>query len=56
MAVDGGGSLGALRAAECAHFGMIGVGEIFTRYMSGDLVDDCAVAQLHGRPSSTTCP
>jgi hypothetical protein len=26
---------------------MIGVGEIFGRYMSGDLVDDSAVAQLH---------
>ena len=47
VAVYGGGSLGALRAAECAHFGMIGVGEIFARYMSGDLVDDSAVAQLH---------
>jgi hypothetical protein len=48
VAVYGGGSLGALRAAECAHFGMIGVGEIFARYVSGDLVDDAAVAQLHG--------
>jgi len=47
VAVYGGGSLGALRAAECALFGMIGVGEIFARYMSGDLVDDSAVAQLH---------
>jgi len=47
VAVYGGGSLGALRAAECAHFGMIGVGEIFARYMRGDLVDDSAVAQLH---------
>jgi hypothetical protein len=47
VAVFGGGSLGALRAAECAHFGMIGVGEIFARYMNGDLVDDAAVAQLH---------
>ena len=47
VAVYGGGSLGALRAVECAPFGMIGVGEIFARYMSGDLVDDSAVAQLH---------
>ena len=47
VAVYGGGSLGALRAAECAHFGMIGVGEIFARYVSGELVDDSAVAQLH---------
>ena len=47
VAVYGGGSLGALRAAECVRFGMIGVGEIFARYMSGDLIDDSAVAQLH---------
>ena len=47
VAVYGGGSLGALRAAECANFGMIGVGEVFARYMSGELVDDSAVAQLH---------
>ena len=47
VAVYGGGSLGALRAAECAHFGMVGVGQVFARYMSGDLVDDSAVAQLH---------
>ena len=47
VTVYGGASLGALRAAECAHFGMIGVGEIFARYVSGDLVDDSAVAQLH---------
>jgi hypothetical protein len=47
VAVYGGGSLGALRAVECAPFGMIGVGEIFARYVSGDLVDDSAVAQLH---------
>jgi hypothetical protein len=47
VVVYGGGSLGALRAAECAHFGMVGVGDIFARYMSGDLVDDSAVAQLH---------
>jgi hypothetical protein len=47
VTVYGGASLGALRAAECTHFGMIGVGEIFARYVSGDLVDDSAVAQLH---------
>jgi hypothetical protein len=47
VAVLGGGSLGALRAAECASFGMIGVGAIFERYVSGALVDDSDVAQLH---------
>jgi hypothetical protein len=48
VAVFGGASLGALRAAECAHFGMIGVGAIYQRYANGELVDDSAVAQLHG--------
>jgi hypothetical protein len=47
VSVLGGGSLGALRAAECAAFGMIGVGEIFSRYARGELVDDSDVAQLH---------
>jgi hypothetical protein len=47
VAVFGGASLGALRAAECAAFGMIGIGEIFERYASGQLVDDSDVAQLH---------
>ncbi len=45
--VLGAASMGALRAAECAAFGMEGIGMIFARYASGDLVDDDAVAQLH---------
>jgi hypothetical protein len=48
VCVFGAGSLGALRAAECAAFGMIGVGAIFERYVSGAMVDDSDVAQLHG--------
>jgi len=48
VAVLGGASLGALRAMECAPFGMIGVGAIFARYASGELVDDSDVAQSHG--------
>lgn len=48
VTVLGAGSLGALRAAECAAFGMIGLGRIFERYMSGELVDDADVAQIHG--------
>ena len=43
----GGASIGALRAAECAAFGMIGVGEIFESYLSGARVDNSDVAQLH---------
>ena len=46
--VFGAASMGALRAAECAPFGMIGVGTIFAAYASGELVDDDAVAQVHG--------
>jgi hypothetical protein len=45
--VLGAGSLGALRAAECAVFGMIGIGAIFERLVSGEMVDDSEVAQLH---------
>ena len=47
VAVYGAASLGALRAVECAPFGMVGVGQIFARYRSGDLIDDGDVAQLH---------
>lgn len=45
--VFGAASMGALRAAECADFGMVGVGAVFERYRLGDLADDAAVAQLH---------
>ncbi|VVT28234.1 TfuA-like protein [Hoeflea sp. EC-HK425] len=45
--VIGGASLGALRAAECTAFGMIGVGEIFRDYQTGNLIDDADVALLH---------
>lgn len=46
--VYGAASMGALRAAECADFGMIGVGQIFASYRDGDLVDDADVALCHG--------
>lgn len=46
--VYGAASMGALRAAECASFGMIGLGRIFEDYMSGRRVDDADVALLHG--------
>jgi len=45
--VFGAASMGALRAAECADFGMVGIGTVFERYRFGDLSDDAAVAQLH---------
>lgn len=57
VVVLGAASLGALRAAECAQFGMVPVGEIAARYLAGSreagspgdgaLHDDAAVAQLH---------
>ncbi|RYG97907.1 MAG: antibiotic resistance protein, partial [Alphaproteobacteria bacterium] len=48
VAVVGAASMGALRAAECQPFGMVGVGRIFNDYASGELVDDADVALLHG--------
>jgi hypothetical protein len=45
--IFGAASMGALRAAECAVFGMIGVGIVYERYASGELADDAAVAQVH---------
>ncbi|MBB4567992.1 TfuA-like protein [Rhizobium leucaenae] len=46
--VYGAASMGALRAAECAAFGMVGIGRIFEAYASGAVADDSAVAQIHG--------
>lgn len=42
--VFGASSMGALRAAELCDFGMIGVGEIFSKYYSEELLDDDEVA------------
>ncbi|MGZ3459400.1 MAG: TfuA-like protein [Archangium sp.] len=47
VAVFGGGSMGALRAAELTGHGMVGVGLIFEAYHRGELVDDSEVALLH---------
>jgi hypothetical protein len=47
VAVFGGASMGALRAAELAPHGMVGVGRIFTWYRDGVVVDDSEVALLH---------
>src|SRR5512138_3315372 len=40
VAVFGGGSMGALRAAELERLGVVGVGAIFRAYRDGALVDD----------------
>lgn len=44
----GAASMGALRAVECAPYGMEPVGRIAARYATGDLDDDAAVALQHG--------
>jgi hypothetical protein len=50
--VWGAASLGALRAAELAPFGMVGVGEIFHMYVNGVLDGDDEVCLLH-RPQNS---
>jgi hypothetical protein len=40
--------MGALRAAELARYGMVGIGEIYEAFARGDLDDDDEVAILHG--------
>src|SRR5690606_8104116 len=47
IAVAGAASMGALRAAECARFGMIGIGRIFDDYHEGRRTSDADVAVLH---------
>ena len=46
--VFGSASMGALRAAELAAFGMVGVGATFEAYRDGILEDDDEVAVIHG--------
>ncbi|MCB1431669.1 MAG: TfuA-like protein [Alphaproteobacteria bacterium] len=45
--VVGAASMGALRAAECAAFGMIGIGYVFQCYAAGHLTCDSDVAVVH---------
>ena len=46
--VGGAASLGALRAAELAPFGMRGVGQVFQDYVTGVIDGDDEVAVVHG--------
>jgi hypothetical protein len=46
--IYGASSMGALRAAETAVFGMIGVGQIYEMYADGTLEDDDEVALVYG--------
>lgn len=48
VTVYGASSMGALRAAETEAFGMVGVGEIYRMYASGELMDDDEVVMVHG--------
>jgi hypothetical protein len=50
--VFGASSMGALRAAELAPFGMTGIGRIFEAYRDGVYRDDDEVALLHGPAES----
>ncbi len=54
--VWGAGSIGALRAAELASFGMRGVGVIFRLYLRGALTDDDEVCLMHGPPELSYVP
>ena len=54
--VYGASSMGALRAAELAPFGMEGVGAIFEAYRDGGLVDDDEVALMHGPAETAYAP
>lgn len=54
--VFGASSMGALRAAELADFGMVGVGWIFEAYRDGILEDDDEVAVAHGTEETGHAP
>lgn len=47
VAVIGAASMGALRAAECEAFGMVGMGQVFADYRDGRRVSDADVALSH---------
>jgi hypothetical protein len=44
--VAGAASMGALRAVECERYGMVGIGEIFEQFRSGQRTRDADVALL----------
>lgn len=52
VAVFGGASMGALRAAELWAFGMVGVGQVYRWLREGVIVDDSEVALLHAGPEN----
>lgn len=56
VAVAGGSSMGALRAAECQSFGMVGLGWVFDRFARGLELDDGFVALAHAPPELDYSP
>jgi hypothetical protein len=54
--VYGAASMGALRAAELAPFGMRGIGAIYRDYRAGLLKDDDEVAVVHAPKEHGYCP
>ncbi len=55
VTVYGASSMGALRAAETDVFGMVGVGEIYQMYASGEIIDDDEVVTVHGPEDTGYC-
>lgn len=56
VAVYGASSMGALRAVECAPFGMVGVGEVVRAYREGHITGDDEVALAHAGPEDGFLP
>lgn len=56
VAVFGASSMGALRAVECAEYGMIGVGEVVRQYVEGTITEDDEVALAHAGPEDGFMP
>ena len=56
VAVYGGASMGALRAAELWPLGVVGVGTVFGWYRDGVLDDDDEVALYHAPPERGSRP
>lgn len=54
--VLGASSMGALRGAETADFGMIGVGKIYDLYRQGEINDDDEVVLVHGPAEENYLP
>ncbi|WP_423600861.1 TfuA-like protein [Roseateles sp. MS654] len=49
----GASSIGAIRAADCATLGMIGVGYVYERFRSGKISDDSEVAVRYDQSATT---